>query len=154
MSTLPKDSAFRWAVLVLPLGCLWFRLVYNLQVEWETNPQYSYGYIVPFLCLGLLFHRWSALRTQPSTFNPASGFSSQVSALRAPLSAFCFLLFGLLSFLYLPTRLVELATPERERWIVQTESFYDARGRVYLELADATPAEAERGMAMLKKLAG
>ena len=39
---------------------------------------------------------------------------------------------------------VELATPERERWIVQTESFYDARGRVYLELADATPAEAER----------
>lgn len=40
---------------------------------------------------------------------------------------------------------VELATPERERWIVQTESFYDACGRVYLELADATPAEAERG---------
>ena len=49
---------------------------------------------------------------------------------------------------------VELATPERERWIVQTESFYDARGRVYLELADATPAEAERGMAMLRKLLG
>ena len=49
---------------------------------------------------------------------------------------------------------VELATPERERWIVQTESFYAARGRVYLELADATPAEAERGMAMLKTLVG
>jgi hypothetical protein len=47
---------------------------------------------------------------------------------------------------------VELATAERERWIVQTESFYDARGRVYLELADATPAEAARGMAMLRKL--
>jgi hypothetical protein len=30
---------------------------------------------------------------------------------------------------------VELATPERERWIVQTVSFYDARGRVYLELS-------------------
>jgi len=39
---------------------------------------------------------------------------------------------------------VELATPECERWIVQTESFYDARCRVYIELADATPAEAER----------
>ena len=49
---------------------------------------------------------------------------------------------------------VELATPERERWIVQAETFYDSRGRVYLELADATPAEAERGMAMLKKLVG
>jgi hypothetical protein len=33
---------------------------------------------------------------------------------------------------------VELATPERERWIVQTESFYDARGLVYLELAERT----------------
>lgn len=40
---------------------------------------------------------------------------------------------------------VELATPDRERWIVQPESFHDARGRVYLELADATHAEAERG---------
>lgn len=47
---------------------------------------------------------------------------------------------------------VELATPERERWIVQTESFCDARGRVYLELADATPTQAERGMALLRKL--
>jgi len=34
------------------------------------------------------------------------------------------------------------------------ESFYDARGRVYLELADATPAETARGMAMLTKLVG
>jgi len=49
---------------------------------------------------------------------------------------------------------VELATPERERWIVQTESFYASRGRVYLELGDATPAEAERGMVMLKTLVG
>jgi hypothetical protein len=49
---------------------------------------------------------------------------------------------------------VELATPERERWLVQTESFNDARGRVYLELVDATPAEVERGMAILKTLVG
>ena len=49
---------------------------------------------------------------------------------------------------------LELATPERERWSVPTETFYDARGRVYLELADATPAEAERGMALLKTLVG
>lgn len=49
---------------------------------------------------------------------------------------------------------VELATPERERWIVQTESFYDARGRVYLELSDATPTEADRALALLKTLVG
>ena len=43
-----------------------------------------------------------------------------------------------------------VATPERERWIVQTESFYDACVRLYLELAAATA----RGMAILTRLVG
>jgi exosortase len=101
------------------LGFLWFRLINNLRTEWETNPQYSYGYIVPFLCLGLLLHRWQArprpFNLQPSTCNlppPLSDLRSPVPALRSPLSAFYFLIFIFLSFLYLPTRLVELATPE------------------------------------------
>lgn len=49
---------------------------------------------------------------------------------------------------------VELATPANERWIVHTETYYDDRGRVHLELAEATPAEAERAMALLTKLVG
>jgi len=36
---------------------------------------------------------------------------------------------------------IELATPATERWCVNTED-YNESGRVYLELADATPAEA------------
>ncbi len=44
---------------------------------------------------------------------------------------------------------VELATPASERWCVNTEDFNES-GRVYLELADATPAEAARGMALLE----
>ena len=48
---------------------------------------------------------------------------------------------------------VELATPANERWCVNTEEFNES-GRVYLELADATPAEAARGTAMLTKLVG
>ena len=48
---------------------------------------------------------------------------------------------------------VELATPANERWCVNTEDFNES-GRVYLELSDATPAEAARGMAMLEKLVG
>jgi hypothetical protein len=47
---------------------------------------------------------------------------------------------------------VELATPETERWIVETETLYEGRGRVYLELADGTDAEAERGVAGLRVL--
>jgi len=49
---------------------------------------------------------------------------------------------------------VEMATPVRENWIVQTESLHDGRGRVYLELSDGTSYEAERGMAMLRNLVG
>ena len=49
---------------------------------------------------------------------------------------------------------VEMATPVRERWIVQIEKLHDGLGRVYLELADGTAYESERGMEMLKKLVG
>lgn len=48
---------------------------------------------------------------------------------------------------------VEMATPASESWCVNFEDFNES-GRVYLELADATPAEAERGMALLKTLVG
>jgi len=48
---------------------------------------------------------------------------------------------------------VELATPSGENWIVTAEDHHE-NGRVYLELSGATAAEAERGMALLKALAG
>lgn len=47
---------------------------------------------------------------------------------------------------------VELATPASESWLVQTDDYSDESGRVYLELCDATPAEAARVMTLLKKL--
>ena len=46
---------------------------------------------------------------------------------------------------------IELATPTNEGWGVVTED-YNESGRVYLELVDATPAEAARAMALLTKL--
>ena len=96
----------KWAVVLLPFGCLWFRLINNLRVEWTTNPQYSYGWVVPFLCLGLLLRQWQSapegVRTQKPEVSspPSSGRWSVV------------LLFALFGFLYLPTRLIEEATPE------------------------------------------
>jgi len=55
---------------------------------------------------------------------------------------------------------VERATLPAERWIVQVEGWnagelHDRRidGRVYLELHDATPAEAKRGLATLERVA-
>lgn len=47
---------------------------------------------------------------------------------------------------------LEQATAPAERWIVRTECFHDARGRVYLELFEASPAETARGMALLRTM--
>lgn len=98
----PKNSPLLWVLLFLPLGYLWFRLIYNLRGEWETNTQYSYGYIVPLLCLGLIFQRWAAAGKGNNGKLNGTGSAPWVLTV-------CFV--GL-AFLYLPTRLVELATPE------------------------------------------
>lgn len=49
---------------------------------------------------------------------------------------------------------VELATPSTERWIVQLSDHAETSGWVYLELGDGSQAEAERGMALLRRVAG
>ena len=98
-------SPATWILALLPLAYLWFRLIYNLLPEWNTNPQYGYGLLVPFLCLGLLIRRWvafPALRSQHSTINYQPSVPS--------ISFLCISI--LFAFLYLPTRLVEAATPE------------------------------------------
>jgi len=89
----------KWAMLVPPLGYLWFHLINNLRLEWTTDPQYSYGLVVPLLAVGLLMRRWQHLEGRPGR-----------SAAGNPWLAVLFC--GLLAFLYLPTRLIEEATPE------------------------------------------
>jgi hypothetical protein len=58
-----SPPALKWVIVLLPLAYLWFRLINNLWPEWTTNPQYGYGLLVPFLCLGLLVRRWQAVRS-------------------------------------------------------------------------------------------
>ncbi|MGA3142402.1 MAG: exosortase/archaeosortase family protein [Verrucomicrobiota bacterium] len=58
-----SPPVLKWVIVLLPLAYLWFRLINNLWPEWTTNPQYGYGLLVPFLCLGLLVRRWQAVRT-------------------------------------------------------------------------------------------
>ena len=98
-SEIGNRKLVEWGLLILPLGYLWFHLINNLRLEWTTDPQYSYGLVVPLLIVGLLFRRWQHLEGRPCG-----------SVAGNPLLAV--LLCGLLMFLYLPTRLVEEATPE------------------------------------------
>jgi len=92
-------SLAKWALLILPLGYLWFHLLDNLRLEWTTDPQYSYGLVVPLLVIGLLLRRWQHLAGRPCASVAVNPWPAV-------------LLICLLAFLYLPTRLVEEATPE------------------------------------------
>ena len=134
----------KWLLLFLPLAYLWFQLINNLRLEWTTDPQYGYGLLVPFLCLGLLVRRWHAMRSteaggprseiggQGSHFN-CSAFQLS-SFLRRPWSAV--LLSALLAFLYLPTRLIEAATPEWRpiQWLLGIEAIGLTLCAIYMGL--------------------
>lgn len=99
-----------WMLLLFPLAYLWFRLIDNLRLEWTTNPQYAFGWVVPLLCLGLVIRKWHCLAKMP---------------LAKPSKPFLVLLyFAFLAFLYLPTRLVEASTPEWRpiQWMLGIEA--------------------------------
>ena len=53
-------------------GFLWFELINQLRVEWSVNPQYSYGWAVPFLCAYLLYERLRILKSAPPPSRPAA----------------------------------------------------------------------------------
>ena len=42
----------------LAVGVLWLWLFWHLHVEWSLNPQYGYGWAVPFLATLLFYLRW------------------------------------------------------------------------------------------------
>jgi len=44
-------------ILVALVAC-WCLFFHELRDEWQVNPQYSYGYLVPLLGAGLLWRRW------------------------------------------------------------------------------------------------
>ena len=66
------------ALYALPLAFLWGQLIRQLSVPWNTNPQYAYGWAVPFLCAYLL---WQRLQKAESS-GQRSGVSGQRSVVR------------------------------------------------------------------------
>jgi len=54
ITTVPgTKSNIRLIFGALPLAGIWGMLIYQLQLTWSLNDQYSHGFIVPFLCLFL-----------------------------------------------------------------------------------------------------
>ena len=98
----------RYALCAVPLAWLWFVLINDLSVEWTVNPQYSYGWAVPFLCVFLL---WQRIYVADGRRQMADGKAKSIlTNFDLPSSVF-YLLFALCALLYAPTRLVEEANP-------------------------------------------
>ena len=68
MSITLQSQLKAWLLPGLILGYLWFVLINHLRIKWEVNPQYSYGWAVPFLCAYLIYLRRqeSGVRSQES----------------------------------------------------------------------------------------
>ncbi len=90
-----KAVQSRW-ITVLALAALWIGLFNQLRVEWTINPQYSYGWGVPFLAVCLFRNRWKD-RPQPQNGPWSKGFI--VAA-------------GFLAMSLFPIRLVQEANPD------------------------------------------
>jgi exosortase len=99
-----------WLLIGLPFLFLWGVLINQLRVEWSVNPQYSYGWLVPFLCLSMLVSRWQTSRELRNANAVVNYNSSEGIARFAGLCALA--LISTLAFLYLPTRLIQEANPE------------------------------------------
>lgn len=84
------------------IGWLWFRLVDELRVEWTVNPQYGYGWAVPFLCAYLIWENRVKRSTTRAAHIP-SHFSPPVWLLGVVI-AIC-------ALVYFPTRLILEANP-------------------------------------------
>ena len=53
-----------WPLALTALAVYWLLFFNQIRGEWQINPQYSYGYIVPLLGLVLFWRRWPG-RPQP-----------------------------------------------------------------------------------------
>ena len=96
----PALPAAGLALGALALAWLWLVLIAELRVEWALNPQYAYGWAVPFLCVFLIFEKNRKQKT----------VSRNVPVLHLPNAVLIFFA-ALLALLYAPTRLVQEANP-------------------------------------------
>lgn len=86
----------RFVAWIVPV-VLWLWLFFHLRIEWSFNPQYNYGWAVPFLALLLFYRRWQ--RRPP----PDSRFRKNRAAL---LGMWCLLI------LLFPLRVIEEANSD------------------------------------------
>jgi len=96
---MPSTRQFGWpdvAGACVVLFAVWLEVASRLRFEWSINPQYGYGWTVPFAAAYLLWRRWSVA---PLAQNPRRRFFSIAVIIIAPL-------------IFIPARLVQEANPD------------------------------------------
>jgi exosortase/archaeosortase family protein len=119
------------------LAWLWFVLINDLRVEWTVNPQYSYGWAVPFLCAFLLWQQ--VQKSKSGKQKTETHFSFQPSKFQLFTLALC-------AMLYAPTRLIEEANPgwRLASWALALEVV--GMTLIFIRLASgASPLRSDRG---------
>ncbi|MDQ2867574.1 MAG: exosortase/archaeosortase family protein [Verrucomicrobiota bacterium] len=91
----PAPAANIWFAAIVVLA-LWTEVASRLRFEWSVNPQYGYGWAVPFAALYLLWRRYNS---RPDPQPTRSRGLIVVGAL-------------LLALILLPTRLISEANPD------------------------------------------
>ncbi|MFM8719718.1 MAG: exosortase/archaeosortase family protein, partial [Chthoniobacterales bacterium] len=64
--TKPSTISGDWTLLALALAACWALVLRSCWWEWDLNPQYSYGVLVPLLSVLLMARRWPD-RPRPET---------------------------------------------------------------------------------------
>ncbi|MDQ3118307.1 MAG: exosortase/archaeosortase family protein [Verrucomicrobiota bacterium] len=99
-------------------GLLWLEVVLRLRFEWSVNPQYGYGWTVPFLATYIFYLR---LPRAPAPARPAR-------------TLFPILLLIGAALLFVPVRLIQEANPDWRilNWIMASAAIVISLGGCYL----------------------
>jgi exosortase len=92
----PGSELFAWHLLATAIvfALLWLEVINQLKAGWSLDPQYGYGWSVPFLALYLLWRCWPHRPAPPSASRKLPG-----QLLPAAAAVIC-------AFLFLPLRFV------------------------------------------------
>ncbi len=61
-SRIPIDGVFA-VILTLLLGFLYYDVLAGLMYDWDADPDYSHGFLVPFISAYFVWERWTTLTT-------------------------------------------------------------------------------------------
>ena len=108
----PRQSRVETWLCILAFGILWADLVRQLSFRWSADEQYSYGWCVPVLVVGLLWGRWAGRPAVSPPCIPKFSGPPGSHAGRIPWSILLGALVVLLAAALLPLRVIHEVNPD------------------------------------------